>query len=274
MTGFLANALTRNLARVFRDRASLTSVSKLRREGYRTVSVLQVSRLEELIGAAIERVMTDVTADPATGRRMARGAQVEFLRMLGERDSLSRATEELKREQNNLVENLGSVQGALAEARQELEQELVQQDQESFGELQTALDERLQELFARFGDSNPDAGSAAKWQGSLQPALRDAMLALLGTALRRRPGPESETSGAKVEVLERRIRKLNASLDEAQEMLIRLRENRDQEEAGVASMFKEAQGLRGTEKDFEQRRDLMKEIFQINLDLRSEIAGS
>ena len=271
MSGFLANALTRSLARIFRDGASVTSVASLRKEGYRNVSVLRLSHLEELVGAAIEKVITEVTSDPEAGRRMARDAQVELLRMLGERDAIARATEDLRREQRSLERNVGQLHSALDDARGQLQNQLAARGEEALGELHRKLDDKLDEVFHPVLEDHVEEPVVGRALQELRGPLEDAMLALLGTALAERP-VEPEAEAAQVELLERRIRKLNASLDEANGMMARLRDERDGEEAGVSSIYNEVQGLRGHEERYEERRKLMQEIFRLNLDLKKEIS--
>lgn len=276
MSGFLANALTRSLARIFRDGASLTSVSKLRREGYKTVSVLRLSRLEELVGAAIEKIITEVTSDPETGRRAARGAQVELIKMLGERDSIARATEDLKREQRSLERNVGQLHSALDQARNQLREQVEAQGKEAVSDLHLRFQRTLDELFGRVGGEFSEDDTVGRALQELRSPLEDSFLSLLGAAVRRSAPDQAAPSGEagnKVALLERRVRKLNASLEEARSMMSRLRDNRNAEDDGVASIYKEVQGLSGTEESYEQRKALMQEIFNLNVELRRDISG-
>jgi len=93
------------------------------------------------------------------------------------------------------------------------------------------------------------------------------MLALLARALQRsRPEAASETAKAsqvELELLERRVQKLTAQLEETQELLARVRNEKADGEAGVPSIHRTVQGLTGGDRAVEQRRALMREISDI-----------
>lgn len=273
MTGFLANALTRSLAKIFRDRASLTSVARLKKEGYRTVSVLQISHLEELIGAAIEKVMMETVGDPAKGRRLARGAQMEFLRMLGERNSLERATSELKGEQEELRRNTEKLKEEIRAARGELQKEAREASSETLSDISHQLDAEFESILREAVASGKLQNGATHVLEAATGSIRERVLALIGEALHRQPPTVvTEESGSRVVMLEKRLAKLNAALDEANSMLDRLRATKGSaSDDGVASVYKEVQGLSGAEQKFEERSNLMRAIFQLNLELRQEI---
>ena len=84
--------------------------------------------------------------------------------------------------------------------------------------------------------------------------------------------PPTSDSEMQVEVLERRVKKLTAQLDETEQLLARVRGEKSADEAGVASIYRTVQGLRGDEAAVAQRRALLHEIFRHNLELRSELA--
>jgi hypothetical protein len=141
------------------------------------------------------------------------------------------------------------------------------------GELRQRLEGSLAELFQRARTQvervAPDAGRSV---AALQAPLRDAMLVLLSTALKRGHVPPTSDSEMQVEMLERRVKKLTAQLDETEQLLARVRSEKSSDDAGVASVYRTVQGLRGDEAAVEQRRALLREIFRHNLELRSELA--
>jgi len=178
-----------------------------------------------------------------------------------------------KREQKHLEGDLSLLQGALAESRKSLEANIVRADHEAMGELRQRLESSLKELFQRARTQvERVAPDAARSVDALQAPLRDAMLVLLSTALRRGHVPPTSDSEMQVEVLERRVKKLTAQLDETEQLLERVRREKSADEAGVASIYRTVQGLRGDEAAVAQRRALLHEIFRHNLELRSELA--
>jgi GGDEF domain-containing protein len=76
-----------------------------------------------------------------------------------------------------------------------------------------------------------------------------------------------------IELLERRIAKLNAALAETEEMLVESR-RAGEVDPGVASAFRAVQGLSFEEQDYELKRELMGMIFKANLELRSELSDN
>lgn len=269
----LTNPLYRSLASLFRSRAEVTSLSRLDREGFRTVNVLDIGDLESIVVEAVERVVAELGPNGASPGSLAAGAQIELLKLVGDTTRLNEKNAQLEREQKHLEGDLSLLQGALAESRKSLEANIVRADHEAMGELRQRLESSLKELFQRARTQvERVAPDAARSVDALQAPLRDAMLVLLSTALRRGHVPPTSDSEMQVEVLERRVKKLTAQLDETEQLLERVRREKSADEAGVASIYRTVQGLRGDEAAVAQRRALLHEIFRHNLELRSELA--
>jgi hypothetical protein len=269
----LTNPLYRSLASLFRSRAEVTSLSRLDREGFRTVNVLDIGDLESIVVEAVERVVAELGPNGASPGSLAAGAQIELLKLVGDTSRLNEKNAQLEREQKHLEGDLSLLQGALAESRKSLEANIVRADHEAMGELRQRLESSLKELFQRARTQvERVAPDAARSVDALQAPLRDAMLVLLSTALRRGHVPPTSDSEMQVEVLERRVKKLTAQLDETEQLLERVRREKSADEAGVASIYRTVQGLRGDEAAVAQRRALLHEIFRHNLELRSELA--
>ncbi|HET6165104.1 MAG TPA: hypothetical protein VFG37_15650 [Planctomycetota bacterium] len=269
----MTNPLYRSLASLFRSRAEVTSLSRLDREGFRTVNVLDIGDLESIVVEAVERVVAELGPNGASPGSLAAGAQIELLKLVGDTSRLNEKNAQLEREQKHLEGDLSLLQGALAESRKSLEANIVRADHEAMGELRQRLESSLKELFQRARTQvERVAPDAARSVDALQAPLRDAMLVLLSTALRRGHVPPTSDSEMQVEVLERRVKKLTAQLDETEQLLERVRREKSADEAGVASIYRTVQGLRGDEAAVAQRRALLHEIFRHNLELRSELA--
>ncbi len=269
----LTNPLYRSLASLFCSRVESTSLLRLDREGFRTVNVLDLSDLESIVVEAVERVVAELGPNGASPGSLAAGAQIELLKLVGDTTRLNEKNAQLEREQRHLEGDLSLLQGALAESRKSLEANIARADHEAMGELRQRLESSLAELFQRARTQvervAPDAGRSV---AALQAPLRDAMLVLLSTALRRGHVPPTSDSEMQVEMLERRVKKLTAQLDETEQLLARVRSEKSSDDAGVASVYRTVQGLRGDEAAVEQRRALLREIFRHNLELRSELA--
>jgi hypothetical protein len=266
---------THSLASLFRSRADLTSLKKLAREGVRTVNVLDLSQIEQIVGEAIERALLESSRNGTSPQRAALGAQLELVKMLGGEQRLGEKRQELAQQGAALEKDLGELRSALDEAQSMLRSESAQKKRDAMDELRHRLDRSLADAFARararVADAAPDAAAAL---ASMQEPLRATMVALLGAAIERTAAPAVPTPAANgVELLERRVRKLTAQLAETQDLLDRTRRQKEDDAQGVPSIYKEVQGLRGTEDQVDTRRALMREIYEHNLELRRTLGA-
>lgn len=269
----MTNPLTRSLAALFRSKAEVTSLSRLAREGIRSVNVVDVAQLEEIVIEAVERVLPEFSGNGSSPEKVADGAQVELLKLLGARGRLHQRDDDLARGERALEGDLGRLRGELATSRRRLEESVERAARETMAELRKSLDVSLTELFERArSDVERAAPGASAGLAALKSPLRDALLALLATALQRGVAEPASAPAMEVELLERRVKKLTAQLDETQQLLARVRDEKSAEEAGVASIYRSVQGLRGDEQNVERRRALMREIFRHNWELRNSEA--
>ncbi|MEM6672815.1 MAG: diguanylate cyclase [Planctomycetota bacterium] len=103
-----------------------------------------------------------------------------------------------------------------------------------------------------------------KWEAELAEA--NEQIAELAAAT---PGENSDSSSKEVEQLHRRIAKLTSSLERTEQEIARLRSVKSID-PGVASVFREVQGLEDGDSRAEIKKELMSEIFQANLDLQGK----
>jgi len=269
----LSNSLTRSLAALFRSKAELTSLSRLAREGIRSVNVVDVAQLEEIVVEAVERVLPEFSGNGTAPDAVADGAQIELLKLLGSRGRLHQRDDDLVRGERALEGDLGRLRGELATSRRRLEESVERAARETMEELRKRLDHSLAELFERArGDVERAAPGAGASVSVLKGPLRDAMLELLAAAIRRGAAEPVSAPAMEVELLERRVKKLTAQLEETQQLLARVRDEKTVDAAAVASIYKSVQGLRGDEANVERRRALMREIFRHNWELRNSEA--
>ena len=89
---------------------------------------------------------------------------------------------------------------------------------------------------------------------------------------------ESSTAGRmiesqrQIEMLERRVQKLTESLGLTEAELERVASMKNID-LGLASIYRTVQGLRGTEQNAEQKKEMLKNIFESNVALRAELAS-
>jgi chromosome segregation ATPase len=271
----VANPLTRSLASLFRSKADTKSLKRLEREGIRTVGVLDLGQLEEIVGEAIERALAEATANGVSPFRAAQDAQVELLKLLGSEQRLGERQDQLSRQRARLQTSLGALKAELLQSRAKLERQQIDRERAAMSDLRERLDATLREAFERLRSHvMAVAPEAAPALSATEASLRAAMLGLLADALRRgAPAEPVSPQETELELLQRRVKKLTAQLEETQELLERSRSESDAMAQGVPSIYREVQGLSGGEDRFELRRTLMREIFEHNLDLRRTLAA-
>jgi hypothetical protein len=110
------------------------------------------------------------------------------------------------------------------------------------------------------------------------PTLRATVLELMAVfaqeheqALARERDSERGSMAARVEQLERRIGKLMRSLEETESVLARVAGMKNLEQ-GIESIYRTVQGLSPADADQERKLDMMRTIFEANLELRAATA--
>lgn len=263
------------LAGLFRSRSDLTSLKRLERDGVRSVNVLDLGRLETLVGEAMETAIREAIAAGGSAEFAAGGAQVEFLRRLGLGARLADHGDQLASERAQLAGQVETLRGVLDQTRQDLAARQRRERATVEARLRTALDTLLDQAFSAFSAAAAQAPDVERAILARQPALRAALLGLLQDALqagalaaRAVDGAAPDDSSAEIDRLERRVRKLNAQLLETQELLERSRAGQLEAEGGIASIHRTAQGLAPGSAGAESKKALLRSIFEHNLELR------
>ncbi len=261
--------LSRRLAGLFRSKADLTSVKALEKAGVRSVNVLDLRRLEQIVGDAMESALHEALVAGGSAEHAATGAQLEFLRRLGLEGRLAERTGELDAERAELAGSLEKLNTVLDQSKAELAQHKAEQRRGALDDLRARLDLLLDETFARFV-ALQEEGLALT---SSRPPLRAALLALLEGALLAGGGTVAAVEdSAHVDRLERRVKKLHVQLLETQELLARTREEQEAQVAATARAARDGRtgvaAITAPSSDHSDRKALMREIFAHNLELR------
>jgi diguanylate cyclase (GGDEF)-like protein len=126
---------------------------------------------------------------------------------------------------------------------------------------ETDLAENLRGVFRKHGRAQDlmdlEADVIQLAEASLQAAREDAVSRTVGEHLR------------EIDVLERRVTKLRELLDTTETELARIADAKGID-AGVASIYRTVQGLRGDERGFEQKKEMLSLIFEANLELQKK----
>ncbi len=120
------------------------------------------------------------------------------------------------------------------------------------------------------GAGQPERRRRAISQRALESAVQRAVAERTREHARERALLEA-SHGREVDVLQRRVAKLAGQI-EAQELQL-LRRQRGEVETGLASVYREVQGLPEDASNFALKQELMAAIFKANLKLRKRVAS-
>jgi chaperonin cofactor prefoldin len=270
----MSRNLVSNLIQAIRSGAYHTALKNLERQGYRTVTVLPAQKLDEIVSKAIELTLKEygLPLDIEVVRGLSSDAKVAFVNLVKERDALRQTNEALERERENLSRNeelvrreLDQAQRLLTEQR-ELGAPTVPVEAAGFEKLvRDAALSQVEESLGRLGDG-ADPALVAELQG-LAHRISAAAGRILGQASADGIEVARRRHDERVELLERRVRKLQSSLAETESMLKRLQEAKAVD-PGLPSVYRSAQGISPSDDRFEQKRVLLAEIFKLNVELR------
>jgi DNA repair exonuclease SbcCD ATPase subunit len=258
----MARRLTKKLHDAVRKLSYRATVDELRERGVERVNVVGLDRIVALIEAAVHRTLKKHML--GLGSIEDRGGIVgetreEFLRLLQSQKEMEKEKEAGDRQREELREQVDDLRLMLHDAQQKLdaEQKQVQRD----AKVRSAADdlafsEAIEELFAEHGGSD---------------ALRAEVLGVVLTRLevereRVKEAGTREYSG-EIEMLQRRINKLNSSLEETEQQLARVAQEKSID-PGISSIYREVQGLSQKDSLFEKKNELMSSIFEANLALQ------
>ncbi len=142
--------------------------------------------------------------------------------------------------------------------RQRLETLVVEEGQD----LESAAETVADEIIDRAVES-----ARSQWEQELAAANTE-----IEAKLAQEPGDDAEAFRREIDQLKRRISKLTSSLDTTEQEISRLRKLKNVDD-GVASVYRDVQGLTDSDGRGEIKKELMGEIFRANLDLQGKRAG-
>ena len=123
------------------------------------------------------------------------------------------------------------------------------------------------------GQAKPAPAVAKTPQRAPEPPLPQRVLQPL-PPLGRKAESVRQDEGVQdaIQLLERRLQKLAGALESQEELLLRMRQQESQD-AGVASNFRQVQGLPEGAPGSERKQELMRRIFESNQELRERITS-
>ncbi len=115
------------------------------------------------------------------------------------------------------------------------------------------------------------ASARTEWESELAQANAE-VVRLSAESLKSQPGSDDAALRREVEQLHRRIAKLTGSLEMTEQEIARLRKVKNIDD-GVASLYRDVQGLSDTDGRSEVKKELMGEIFRANMHLLCKKVG-
>lgn len=249
-------SLTAELTRTVRRWARPTTPSELAARGVERVHAVSLARVGALLEKAVNRALIRRTLDgmPDDALALSASAREEFLRLTrgGPQDTeriTARASSTLDRLKNELARRRAAleVEAKVPHTLHDLRET-------------AAVEERVRELFVRF---SRDAAVPLELEKAVVGVVREAFDDVQRVAREARQREHRR----ELELLERRIQKLQALLAETEAELSRVRDARDAD-PGAASIYDRVQGLDPRDSLRERKGALMAAIFAANLEMR------
>lgn len=250
-------SLKRTLKEAVRQLAYSTSVDQLKKRGVKQVNVVGLDRICQLIEEAIHRTLKHRLL-VAEREAVVDATRDEFLRLL-------RSNEELKQKHERAEEEAEALRLELQRLGQDLELKLAEARSSQSGAYLSA-DAKIQELVrTALGGFRGTSG------GGFDEALEHRVLELvMGVVEQERRESEAAKAAARdreVELLQRRITKLTTSLEDTETRLSQVASAKFVD-GGIASVYREVQGLADDDSRYEKKKELMAGIFSANLRLQ------
>lgn len=241
---------------------------ELRARGVTRVRHVSRAMVSKLIEKAVNRTLMERTIgvpDPEL-RELVRKAHDEFNRIVGHQDEIDRTREQIGAQRTALKEELAKIRAELGERRQFVELRKSRELLEIAADEDADLAAQIRAAFAKL-DSLPQP--VRRLERDVIALALDALATARASALE----VGRAEAGPKIQDLERRIAKLVASLDETEAALKRLA-MASQSDSGIESIYRTVQGLDGGDPAAAAKKELMRAIFEKNLELHVRRAAA
>lgn len=230
-----------------------TSVDQLKKRGVKNVNVVGLDRIVQLIEEAVHRSLKHRLL---VGDRMAvaDATKEEFLRLL-------RTNEELQQHKARAEEEAESLRLELTRLRQDLAAKLAMAEASQRADY-VKQDEAIKDLI---GAALAEAGGG----DVLESRVLELVMHVVQSERRVSEAAQEAARDRDVSLLQRRIEKLSSSL-ESTERQLREVSSRKEVDSGIASVYREVQGLSEEDNQFGKKKELMAGIFAANLQLQKK----
>lgn len=257
-----------SLKQAVKQMAFRTSLDDLKKKGVSQVNVLGIDRIIQLIDEAVHRSLKSRLVG-VEREAVADATKNEFLRLLRSKEDLEREKGELERLKERAEDEVDTLRRELEQQRQALQLRLQQDDLELqaryVGEDAAIAAKVVEVLRAATG------GGGELKMTALQDTVLELVMDLVADERRGAEVARAALRDREVDVLQRRITKLNESLAQTEQRFkeVAAMKNID---AGISSVYREVQGLSGDAAEVGRKKELMAEIFKANLRLQKSIS--
>ncbi len=254
--------LTNSLKDAVRKLAYNTSVDQLKKRGVKKVNVLGIDRIvsliEEAVHRSLRRKLLAVDRD-----EVADATKEEFLKLLRHNEDLVRSRDELKEQQELAQQESDELRLELQRGKQELDEKLEAAQVKARGQFEIENEElghRIEEIFEGLHDGDSAESEAVRLR------ITDFLMTTLDGERKKAIRAMESARDRDVDLLERRITKLNESLEVTERNLLQAQvEGPAELDSGIASRYREVQGLDAQDAKFGRKQGLMADIFKANL---------
>jgi len=246
-----------------------TSIDSLKKKGVQKVNVLGMDRIIALVEAAVHKSLRSRLVGMER-EVVAESTKAEFVRLLRSNEDLQRQKSEIEDQKERAQDEIDQLRRELATQQQELKIRLDQ------GAL--AVANRYDGENARIAHQVSEVMRSLAATGDL--ALEDAETRVVELVMNIVNGEREEAESARaalrdreVDVLQRRISKLNESLSQTEHKLQAVAAMKNIDE-GISSIYRQVQGIDTKDVQAGKKRELMAEIFKANLKLQKRDSAS
>lgn len=261
--------LADSVFRLFRENSDVVPLKRLEKRGVKNVTVLDWSRVQNLIEKAVDEALArrGVDLDPNVLAGVHRDAKEAFHRLVAERDRLEETTRTLSQEKDDLAKNVVALKDEIARSQQELQAERSRAPVLGDVAVEGAqLDHAMSRLEGRVRELLGESGG-----GDLATRVAAAARALLDEERKNAFDQAATEQKMKVEQLERRLSKLQRALSDSEQVVEKLKTAKVGD-PGIESIYKNVQGLDRNDRSADQKRGLLDQVFKLNLELREVMA--
>jgi hypothetical protein len=253
----MTRLLARNLFHLMRGSAVRTTLDGLKKKGHRSVSVLNFRDMQLFISRSIENTLkrSGINLD---GKDIQDDVRHEFLSLMQERDVLQDTVDAMLREKTELTENKGALVVEIDRATQEFESA-----RDIFGG--DAQSKDLQELMERIQTALTNSMGRAGVDATAVSQALDIVAVAIDQHRELLNQRAATGADARLDQMQRRIEKLKRKLEETEDMLARARL-----EGGPTGVEGERviPGVGGSDPNAAMKKELLGEIFKLNVELR------